>query len=135
MFRQLFCIILILTILLCYSIKHNTSSSENFLSSYQLQYNNIEQEHGYINTRWPVKFNIGLIDTINNTNITSNNDGISFHGSTFDDINIDFIMNKPTIGFHGPIGNQGKPGEQGPQGKPGKQGSIGGSGRPPRWAS
>ena len=135
MFRQLFCIILILTIVLCYSIKPTTSSSENFLSSYQSQYDNIVQHHDYINTRWPIKFNIGLIDTIDNSNLTSNNAGISFHGSTLDDINIDFIMNKPQFGLPGPVGNQGKPGTQGPQGKPGAQGLIGGSGRPPRWAS
>lgn len=135
MFRQLFFIILLLTIVLCYYIKHTTPSPENFLSSYQSQYNNIVQQHDYINTRWPIKFNIGLIDTIDNSNITSNNAGISFHGSTFDDINIDFNLYKPPMGLPGPVGNQGKPGKQGPQGPQGKQGPIGGSGRPPRWAS
>jgi len=135
MFRHFFWILLLLTIVLCYYVKDITSSPENFLSSYQSQYNNIVQQHDYINTRWPIQFNIGLIDTIDNTQVTSNNAGISFLGSTFDDINIDFTLYKPPMGLPGPVGNQGKPGEQGPPGKQGSQGLIGGSGRPPRWAS
>ena len=115
MFRQLLCIILIAILFLCaYYIQSN--NREGFLQQEQLQYNTIVKNMEYINSRWPMQFEVGTI---------SDGDGAILFSGHLQKPSIHFTLPKPQMGQQG---EPGLPGNPGPTGNPGPRGYSGNAG-------